>query len=166
MKRLACTLLGAAMVLAGPAAAQDGAEDERLGGLMEALRTRDLELERRARDLDERERTLAELESRIAERLAEIQEIQRTVEERIQAWEGQDGTRIKKLAKVYESMPPGTVAPLLENLELDLATSIVSRMKPKKSAAVLAVMDREEALVLSRRVARPLAPAEPEGKTP
>ena len=154
-------LLVMAFGLAVPAfalAEEDAGSESRVGGLIEAVRARELELERRARELDERERTIDELESTVTERLTEIREIQRVVEERIQNWEGQDGPRIQRLAKVYEAMPPDSVAPLLENLELDLATSIVSSMKAKKSAAVLAVMDREEELDLSRRVARPLEP--------
>lgn len=162
-----CALGLLALLLAsGPLVAEEptGA-DERVGGLIEAVRAREIELERQARELDERERTVGQLEARVEERLAELREIQRLVEERITEWEGQDDARIKRLAKVYESMPPDSVAPLLENLELDLATSIVSRMKAKKSGAVLAVMDPEEALVLSRRVARPLQPRpeNPEG---
>ncbi len=146
-------------LLVGAAGAISAEEGEgRLAGLLASLRDREVELDRRTRELDERERTLEQLEERVNGRLDEIRTIQRDVEARILEWEGQDDARIKRLAKVYESMPPDSVAPLLENLEIDLATSIVSRMKAKKSGAVLAVMEREEALVLSRRVARPLAP--------
>jgi flagellar motility protein MotE (MotC chaperone) len=126
--------------------------------LVSELRERQASLERRERELAERERAIVELEARVDDRLAELAEIQRTVEARIQAWEGQDGDRIKRLARVYGEMPPERAAPLLENLSLDLATSIVSRMKAKDSAKVLAVMDADQALYLSRRVARPLEP--------
>ncbi len=156
-KRITFPLL--AGVLFGLAATDAGAQQAPdVGRLLLEMRQRESQLDRRARELDERERTIVELETRVDERLAELRQMQETIEQRIRDWEAQDGDRIKRLAKVYEAMPPGSAAPLLENLELDLATSIVSSMKAKKSAAVLAAMDPEEALSMSRRVARPLEP--------
>ena len=44
----------------------------------------------------------------------------------------------------------------MEDLEVELATQIVSKMKHKQSAAVMALVSRERALAMSRKVAHPL----------
>jgi flagellar motility protein MotE (MotC chaperone) len=125
--------------------------------MLEEVRERGAQLERRERELAERERVIGTLEARVEARLAEIHEIRDLVEKRIAEWEALEGDRVKRLAKVYSEMPPERAAPLLEQLELDLATQVLSGMKPKDSAAVLAAMNGPRALRLSRRVARPLA---------
>ena len=93
----------------------------------------------------------------IEKRIAELEADRAAIEARIATWETQDGDRIKKLAKVYSAMPPARAAVLLSELELNLAVSVLAGMKQKNSAKVLAVIDSKRALVLSRRLARPLA---------
>ena len=139
-----------------PPALRDGVDR-----LAEELRERQRALEAWERDLDERERSLSDLEARLDARLAELAEIRELVDERVARFSEEAGDRVARLAKVYAAMPPTRAAPLLQRLEVELATEVLARMKPKKSAAVLAVMAPERALVLSRRVARPLS-GEPE----
>ena len=137
-----------------PPALRDGVER-----LAEELRQRERTLEQRERDLAERERSLEALEARLDERLAELVEIRELVDRRIARFSEEAGDRVGRLAKVYAAMPPGRAAPLLQRLEVELATEVLARMKPKKSAAVLAAMAPDRALLLSRRVARPLSGA-------
>jgi len=79
------------------------------------------------------------------------------VDARIDAWQKQTGERIKQLAKIYAAMPPGSAAGLIDQLDADLATQILRKMKHKKSAAVLARLSQERALTVSRQVAHPLS---------
>ncbi len=124
--------------------------------LLNDVREREIALERREREVGEREQSVDAIEAQLSERLAELEEIRKAIESRIREWEGQDPERIKKLSKLYAEMPPEAAAPLLEKLDPDLATSIVTGMKSKDGAAVLAVMTRDDAVDVSRRVARPL----------
>jgi len=156
MSRLLTT--AALLLLLAPAAPRAQEASPQVERLLVELRERDATLARRERDLAERERSIVALESRVEARLDELRDIQAIIEARIEDWEGQDGARIRRLARVYGEMPPERAAPLLESLALDLATSIVSSMKAKDSAKVLAVMNPEQALHLSRRAARPLDP--------
>ena len=135
--------------------------------LLRELKHRQDELERQERELAERERSVAEREAALDERLAEIQEIRSEIEsaiisadQRIAEWEAREGDRIKRLAKIYAEMPAARAAPLLEQLDLDLATHIVSKMKQKESAAVVSLMNDKRAVQLSKRVARPINPIE------
>ncbi len=99
----------------------------------------------------------------IEERITSLEVDREEIETRIAEWETQDGDRIKKLSKVYAALPPIKAARLLSDLELDLAVSVLSGMKQKNSAQVLAVIAPDRALVMSRRMVRPLT-ASPEGK--
>ncbi|MCP3983617.1 MAG: flagellar export protein FliJ [bacterium] len=131
--------------------------------LLTEIRTRQVELDRRDAELAEREQAVVELEQAIAEQLVELEKIASTVEERIAAWEADNGDSVRKLAKIYSALQPARAASLLEELDVSLATQIVAKMKDKQSAAVLARISVTRALDMSRRVAHPLAmePAKP-----
>ncbi|MDP6978845.1 MAG: hypothetical protein QF570_09630 [Myxococcota bacterium] len=125
--------------------------------LLIEVHKRQKELTEAEREVVRREAAVLELEVMIEERIAALEADRAAIEERITAWEVQDGDRIKKLSRVYSAMPPARAARLLSDLELDLAVSVLGGMKQKESAKVLAVIDPKRALVLSRRLARPLA---------
>ena len=63
-------------------------------------------------------------------------------------------------------MPPSRAAELVESLELELATQVLAKMKPKQSAALLPLLSEPRALSISRFVGHPLGiaptPAVPE----
>ncbi len=160
---LTVALLPFALVSTARAADDMATEQASPVRLLQEVASRHHALERREAELDERERSIAEREATLDARLAELEGIRESLETtiaaadgRIAEWEEREGDRIKKLSKMYAEMPPGRAAPLLEQLETDLATHIVSRMKDKDSAAVLSLMSDERALVISRLVARPI----------
>jgi len=130
--------------------------DHGVTALLEEIRGRQAALDRRERELDDRERRVAELEQLSLDRLSELKDIQRIVEDRIAEWQEASGDTIRRLAKIYAAMPPPQAAGLMEDLEVELATQIVSKMKHKESAAVLSLVSRERALAMSRKVAHPL----------
>lgn len=127
--------------------------------ILAEVRARETDLARRELELAERESAVAELEGMVAQRAGELEKIRAEVETRILAWSSQGGDRIDQLSGVYSVMPPGEAAELLSKLELDLAVSVIQRMKKKVSAAVLAAMKPDRALLVSRRILKPLDPA-------
>ncbi len=145
-------------VTVSPVSAAEGAEDptvatalERpvLGGasldrLLSDLRTRHRELDQRERDLAERERGVAELERAVDARLAELEAVSQRIEERIAAWEESHASRsVSKLAKIYGAMEAHRAAPLIEGLELELATAVLAKMKPRQSAQLIPLLSAE-----------------------
>lgn len=151
----AAVLVFAALICA-PALSQDAPEAIGARALLEDIRTRQQDLDRREAELLDRERQVESLEATVSTRMEEVESLATTVEGRIQAWEEGAGDAIRRLAKIYAAMPAGRAADLLEGLELALATQIVSKMKDKQSAAVLGLLSRERALAMSRNVAHPL----------
>jgi len=133
--------------------------------LLTEIQHRERELDLLTRELYERERSIEEREAHIDDRIGELERIRETIEARIEEserriteWDARAGDRAKRLSKVYAEMPPGRAAPLLEQLDPDLATQILSTMKQKDAAAVMALMSDERAVGLSQRVARPVEP--------
>jgi len=161
-------VLAVAVGLTGPARAEPGAaapSDPGVAVLLGEIRARQAELDARERELQDREQRVGELEANVRMRLDELETLATAVEQRIVGWEyaNQDKS-LSRLAKIYGTMPPRTAASLLEQLDLDLATRIVAKMKHKQSAALLPLLSQPRALAMSRSVAHPLgqgvAPAE------
>lgn len=150
-------LLTAALANPSPAQSNDRLATASLERLLSDIRTRGVELERREAELQEREQAVAELERAVEVRIEELDAMATTIEERLAAWEESNAARsISKLAKIYGEMPPGKAAPLIEELDLDLATQVLAKMKPKKSAALLPLLSESRALSISRFVGHPL----------
>jgi flagellar motility protein MotE (MotC chaperone) len=135
---------------------ETGSREYGVTTLLEDIRAHKVELDRRARTLDDRERQVEELERLATQRLTELEELSGTVERRIAAWEESNGDTVRQLAKIYSSMPPEKAAPLLEEMDVELATQLVAKMRYKDSAAVLSLVSEERALAMSRKVAHPL----------
>jgi flagellar motility protein MotE (MotC chaperone) len=153
--RRAVTVL--ALVVVGQAAHAQEA-DPAVVPLLAELQARHAELDRRERALDDRERHVRELERVAGARLSEAEGIASDVEQRIEGWKTEQGDKsISRLARIYGAMPPAKAGPLLEKLELNLATRIVAKMKPGQSAALLPFLSPERALAMSWLVAHPLA---------
>ncbi len=150
------------------ASAESCTDDVGVARLLEDIRARQLHLERREREVADRSERIDELERLVELRLDEVAGIANAVEERIAGWEdANEAKSISKLAKIYGKMDPQKAASLLEDLDLDLATRIVAKMKPKESAALLPLLSGRRAVSMSRNVAHPLGGSlERNGATP
>lgn len=122
------------------------------------IRKREVDLALREQRVAERERAVAELEGMIEKRSMELDRVRQEIEDRIADWSAQGHDRVQQLADVYSAMPPERAGRLLDKLELDLAVSVVRSMKKKSSASVLSAMRPDRALLVSRRILKPLDP--------
>ncbi len=165
--RLLCAIL-AGLLLGAPAAAEsadappaperavDAGSSLGAERLLAELRQQRRRLEARELEVAAREAAVADLEAEAGRLLDEVEALRGALDRRVAEWESRSESRISRLAKVYGAMSAARAAPLLEGLDLDLATEILSKMKHKQSAQVLALMSNETALRVSRRAARPL----------
>ena len=122
------------------------------------IRKREVDLALREQRVAERERAVVALESMIEKRAMDLDRIREEVEGRIAGWSAQGRDRVSQLADVYSAMPPQRAGQLLNKLELDLAVAVVRSMKKKSSAGVLGAMRPDRALLVSRRMLKPLDP--------
>lgn len=122
------------------------------------IRKREVDLALREQRVAERERSVVEIEALIEKRAIELDRIRAEVEDRIGDWSSQGQDRVLQLSNVYSSMPPAKAGSLLGKLDLDLTVSIIRGMKKKSSAGVLGAMRADRALMVSRRMLKPLDP--------
>lgn len=127
--------------------------------IIEEIRKREVELALREQRIAERERGVVELEEMIVKRATDLDRVRQEIEDRIAEWSSQGRDRVTQLADVYSAMPPEKAGRLLDKLDLDLAVSVVRKMKKKSSAAVLGAMRSDRALLVSRRMLKPLDPS-------
>ncbi len=82
----------------------------------------------------------------------QLLEVIRQLEERQQTYAAEREVSAAKLAKMYEAMKPAQAAPILSALELDIILDIMSRMKERPAAKILANMDAGLAAQVSTRM--------------
>lgn len=149
-------VVSAAVCAFGSLASSAAAERcQHVEGLLVEIRDEKNAVKERQLDLDAREISIAKLEDTFKDRASEFAVLRIALEKRLDELEEQLGDQVARLAKTYAAMPPTSAAPLLESLEIDLATAIMRRMKPKKTAGVLAVMSQTRATRLSKLLALP-----------
>jgi len=111
--------------------------------LLEAVRRRGDDLDRREQALAGREAALGALERTLDERRA-----------RLEAAAAAPGASTGvALGKVYQSMHPDDAAPILDRLDDATARAILAGMKERQVAAILAAMSRERAVALTKALA-------------
>lgn len=128
--------------------------------LLQSLAKRRDELDSRERGLGEREAMIAATEKRLDDKLAELKQVQFTIEELVKQHDAEQKAQLDSLVKIYENMKPKDAAQIFEELEMDVLLDVVEGMKERKVAPILAVMNpskaQEVTLELSQRRALPL----------
>jgi flagellar motility protein MotE (MotC chaperone) len=117
--------------------------------ILTALDTRRVELEERGARLEKREGEFAEKERELAVRLTELKDISEKLKIDREKGDKQRSTQLDQLANVYGSMNPPEAAHLLEQLDIQVALSLVERMPEKRMAQILSLMNAQRALELT-----------------
>jgi flagellar motility protein MotE (MotC chaperone) len=135
--------------------------DEEVEVLQQLAKRRE-ELELKSRQLDEREAMVAAAEQRMEQKMAELKALQSTVEDILKKRSDEEEQRLQALVMTYEKMKPKDAAQVFEELDMDLLADLVSRMKPSKSAPILAMVTptkvKELTFELAQQKTLPLAP--------
>jgi len=144
------------VVVPGSSSAKKGSSAGRLPPELE----KDLKREFRKLELDrtQLEQTREDLnlaEQKVMERIVELKDLMvelQSVIDRIQRDQQKvQDDRIMHLIKVCERMPPENAARYIEGTELDVAALILEGMGVRRAAAVVAEMDPETAVSVSKR---------------
>lgn len=118
--------------------------------VLTALDHRRAELEERAARLDDREEDLQRRDREYLVRQTALKELT----DKLQAERGKDDKKrngqIEQLANVYGSMNPPEAATLIEQLDVQIALELLERMPEKRIGQILALMNRERALTITR----------------
>lgn len=135
--------------------------DEEVEVLQQLAKRRE-EIELKSRQLDEREAMVAAAEQRMEQKMAELKALQSTVEDILKKRSDEEEQRLQALVLTYEKMKPKDAAQVFEEMDMDLLADLVSRMKPAKSAPILAMVTptkvKELTFELAQQKTLPLAP--------
>ena len=121
-------------------------------------------VQRRAQELDEREKGLGARE-------AGLQALEKAVEDVVARLEAAVGGAVAAdgsgpgggvaVTKIYAAMRPEEAAPILDRLDDETLQAIMGRMKERKIAPILAAMNPERAVALTKALSRGAPPPAP-----
>ena len=135
-------------VAEAPVAADLFAKSRGFRELLEAVRQRGEELDRREQALATREAALKALEQVLAEEAGRVE----AGPGGVVAAGATTGCAVA-LTKIYQSMRPEEAAPIIERLDDATAKQIFGCMKEKQIGAILAAMKRERAVAVTKALA-------------
>jgi flagellar motility protein MotE (MotC chaperone) len=111
-------------------------------------------IEKRERDLVAREGLMKAGESRIDGKIAELHDLQKTIEGLLQKYDKQKQAEIESLVKIYGAMKPKDAAAIFDTLEMPILLAVVQNMKEAKTAPIMALMSRERAKALTEELSQ------------
>lgn len=118
--------------------------------VLTALDARRAELSERGKNLDERERQLDVRDREFSVRVAQLKELTDQLKSDREKNDKKRSAQIEQLANVYGSMSPQEAAQLMEQLDVQIALSLIEKMPEKKIGQILALMSKERALTLTK----------------
>ena len=152
------TLADAASPVANAAAAPPDTADGECGAdgrgfreLLETVRAKADELDRRDAELKARETGLVVARRIVSSEVTRLEGIAKAL-----GITGAPGTSVS-IAKVYESMRAEDAAPILDRLDDGTLRVVLGRMRERQMGAILAAMSRERAVAVTKAFAGPAA---------
>lgn len=140
---------GATAEKADEKAANEAAAEEEFSpaemNVLKQLAARRDELDRRAHDLDTREALLKVGEQRVDQKIKEMESLRIQMQGMVDQISGAQAAQLDNLVKIYETMKPAEAAKIFESLDMPVLLGVIQRMKPARSAPVLAAMAPDKA---------------------
>ena len=130
-----------------------GADGRSFRELLESVRAKSDELARRESALRTRESGLAATRRIVGAEVTRLEGIAKALGVTGGAGDGMS------IGKVYESMSPEQAAPILDRLDDVTLRAVLSRMRERQVAAILAAMNPERAVAVTKAFASPAGPA-------
>ena len=121
--------------------------------LLDAVRQRGQELDEREQAVKARAAAVDALEKTVAEEVARLEALVGGKGAPAAAAEAAAAGVAADITKIYESMKAEEAAPILDRLDDATATAILGRMKQKQIGAILAAMNRDRAVALTKALA-------------
>lgn len=113
--------------------------------VLEDMSERRKALDVRERELATREALLRAAEQELERKFEEMSNLRTEIEGLLVRQSEEEEARIKSLVKIYEGMKPKEAARIFDTLDLDVLTSVLSRMSERRLSPILANMNPERA---------------------
>ncbi len=102
-------------------------------------------LDKRAKDLDTHEALLKVAEQRVDQKIKEMNTLRTQLQAMVNLVGEAQAAQVENLVKIYETMKPDEAAKIFETLDLPVLLGVVQRMKPARTAPIMAKMTPEKA---------------------
>lgn len=120
--------------------------------VLQQLSERREQLEQRSRELDIRESLLEAAERRIEDKIAELRQIEATIDSLITQHDAQEERKLRSLVRVYETMKAKDAAVIFNELDLDILLDVVELMNERRLAPILAEMNPQRATTVTTEI--------------
>lgn len=121
--------------------------------VLNELKERRAALDSRENRISQREALLKVTEKRIEEKINELDSIRTEIEELLGKQSDEEEARLQSLVKIYEGMKPKEAAAIFDNLDMNILLQVVSRMSERRSAPIMALMDKNRVQELTLMLA-------------
>jgi flagellar motility protein MotE (MotC chaperone) len=121
--------------------------------MLQNLKSRREELDEREREIDVRTNLLAVSERRVEERIAELKQVEATINGLLVKYDEQQEAQFAAVVKIYEAMKPKDAANILNRLEMPVLIELAERIKERTMAPILSAMDPAVANTLTVELA-------------
>ena len=119
---------------------------------LQRLSERRGQIEKREQDVAAREGLMKAGESRIDGKIAQLQELEKTIQGLLTKYDKQKQTEIDQLVKIYGAMKPRDAAGIFDTLDMPILVSVVQTMPTAKVAPIMAIRSREKARLLTEEL--------------
>ncbi len=118
--------------------------------LMKSLQDREMAISVKEKALVEKEKELLSLQKEVEEKMAKNFVLQAEVEGKLGELNAAKDKRFKNLVTIYSEMSPSKVAPLLSEMDINVASEILRTMKPEQVAKIMPKLSPEKAVAISK----------------
>ncbi len=113
--------------------------------VLKQLSNRRQELEKRSHDIDTREDLLKIAEQRVDQKIQDLDKLRKQLQGMVTQVSEQQQAQLENLVKIYVTMKPKDAAKIFEGLDMPILLSVIQRMKPARTAPILAEMNPDKA---------------------
>ena len=118
--------------------------------ILTSLDSRRSELEDKSKKLDSRQEDLDKRDKEFVTKLTQLREMTDKLSAQREKTEKKNDNQLEQLANVYGSMNPTEAAQLIDQLDITIAMALVERMPEKRLGQILAVMNKDRALAITK----------------
>ncbi len=122
--------------------------------MIKYIETKQKEIKTKEEFLAKEKKKLESLKKDVEEKIEKYSKILAEIDSKLKVLEKIQAEKLDYIVKVYEGMPSEDAASKLNVIDDDTATEIIRRMKPKKAAAIMAVMEPQKVVSITKNIRR------------
>lgn len=126
--------------------------------LSEKLSAQERSLARQTESIEAREKALRAEEARLAERVAELEKLRAEIGALRAQVDEEHAARVAAVVKTVEAMKPAAASPMIQKLDLQLATEVLQQMSNVKAGKLMAALPPALAARITEGLAGPGGP--------